>query len=292
MNRQPWILDGATWDDHLSPYCVRMVRPLRRWLRRRRLRLPEIAVHGVKKVEPLLREGSAILITPNHPGDADAFVMCDVADRLGRCFHFMAANHMFVKRRPVVRWLLQLHGCFSVDREGSDLRAFRRAVKILQDSPYPLVIFPEGEIYHLNDRVTPFRDGPAVIALSAARRAKRPVYCVPCAIKYHYIQDPTPALEALMTELEMRVNWRPRSAVSLAQRILKYAEGQMALKEVEYLGSPQKGTLPERLTHLREYILSGLESQYALKGEGQTVPERVKALRRACLARLSEEELS
>ena len=31
------------------------------------------------------------------------------------------------------RIMLQQHGCFSVDREGTDMQAFRQAVQILQD---------------------------------------------------------------------------------------------------------------------------------------------------------------
>jgi len=88
-----------------------------------------------------------------------------------------------------------------VDREGSDLHAFKRAVQVLSEERFPLVIFPEGEVYHINDRVTPFREGPAVIALTAIKNGDRPNYVVPCAIKYQYLDDPTPELETLMTEL-------------------------------------------------------------------------------------------
>ena len=179
-----------------------------------------------------------------------------------------------------------------LDREGSDLRAFKRSVKILKESKYPLVIFPEGEVYHLNDRVTPFRDGAAMIALSAARLAKRPVYCVPCALKYRYVEDPGPELETLMTDLELKVNWRPNSDTPLAERILKYAGGQMALKEVEYLCAPQEGTLQDRLAGLREHILSGLETHYPPKTADPSIPERIKETRRACLERLQADDLS
>ena len=52
--------------------------------------------------------------------------------------------------------------------EGTDLAALRQARQVLETEPYPLVIFPEGEVYHLNQRTTPFRDGPAAIAQMAA----------------------------------------------------------------------------------------------------------------------------
>lgn len=292
MNRYPWVLDDRSWTDRLNPLVVRLARPIRRWMQIRRQRLLEIDVLGTEHLAPLLGESAGVLIVPNHSTHADAFVMYELADRLGRCFHFMATTQMFAAVGPLVRWLYTRHGCFSVDREGTDLRAFKRAVKILQESPHPLVIFPEGEVYHLNDRVTPFRDGPATIALTARRRAKRPVYCIPCALKYHYVRDPTPELEALMTELERKIAWRPRTGRPLVERVLKYAEGQLALKEVYYLDGPQPGTLRERLTRLHGSILERLEDHYGKSGRGKTVPERVKEVRRACLARFEDTDQS
>ena len=34
--------------------------------------------------------------------------------------------------------------------------------------------------------MTPFREGAAAIAVAAARKAKRQIVCIPCAIKYRY----------------------------------------------------------------------------------------------------------
>ena len=77
----------------------------------------------------------------------------------------------------VMQWYLAKKGArlLSIDRESTDRQAFKTAVNILQSQPVPLVIFPEGDIYHTTDRVTPFREGAAAIALSAARRNDRPV---------------------------------------------------------------------------------------------------------------------
>jgi hypothetical protein len=140
-------------------------------------------------------------------------------------------------------------------------------------------------VYHTNDRVTPFREGPAVIALTAQKHADRPVYVVPCATKYRYVRDPTPELEAVMTELERRLFLRPDPKQPLADRIARFAQAALSLKEIEYLGATQPGTLRQRITGLIEHILGNLEKAYSLSPRGQTVPERVKAVRRACLER-------
>jgi hypothetical protein len=271
---------------------VFLMRPVRWWMRTRRQRVVEVEVRGTERVKRLLADGAGVLIMANHPTHADALLAYDLAERLRRCFHVMTAAEVFANASRITRWILQRHGCFSVDRAGADLRAFKRSVEILQRSPNPLMIFPEGQVYHLNDHVTPFRDGPTTIALSAVRRAERPIYCVPCALKYWYVRDPTAELEELMTELERRARWLPQPDRPLAQRILKYAAGQLALKEVEYLGSPQAGALPDRLSRLREHILGPLEKHYETNPAGQTIPERIKAVSRGCVQRLQEEEIS
>lgn len=292
MNRLPPILDSGSWNDSISRLAIGLVRPFRRLLRARRYRIRDVDVRGAEPVRRLLDEGAGLLITPNHCNHADVMLIYDLADRLHCPFHIMAAAHVFANVTSLVRMILRWHGCFSVDRAGSDLRAFKRGVSILQESPHPLVIFPEGEVYHLNDALTPFRDGAAMIALRAARRADRPLYCVPCAIKYTYVEDPTPALLELMAELERRAHWRPRPERPLVERVLLFATGQLALKEIEYLGRPQDGTTRERLRHLREHILVGLETQYVLDPRKLDLPERIKSVRRACLDALQVEDTS
>ena len=166
------------------------------------------------------------------------------------------------------------------------MNALRQARDVLLSAPYPLVIFPEGEVYHLNHWVMPFREGPATIALLAAKKAERPIVCVPAAIKYRYVEDPTPRLEELMGRLERAVFWRPRPDLTLPQRIYHLAEGALALKEVEYLGSTHSGPLPERILRLVEFVLGRIEARWNLPAEGATVPDRVKAVRRMAIEHL------
>jgi 1-acyl-sn-glycerol-3-phosphate acyltransferase len=290
---QRWLMrfKAPHWDARLSPLLVRLTRPLRRLIQRRRQRLWQVEVRGMDRLRALHEQGGGFLLTPNHAGHADPFVMWEGSDALGRPFYFMAAWQVFAMRRWIGYRMLQRHGCFSVDREGTDLRAFKQAVKVLADEDYPLVIFPEGEVYHVNDRVTPFRDGPAVIALTAAKNAGRPVYAVPCAIKYFYLHDPRPQLETMMTELEQRILWRPQTGRPLAQRVCQFAEALLGLKEVEHLGSAQQGPLRQRVGRLIEHILSGLEAAHGTAGAEQSLPERVKNVRRSCLQKLDADGL-
>ena len=178
---------------------------------------------------------------------------------------------------------MQASGVFSIDRDGIDRKAFKIAQEILVDKRQPLVIFPEGEVYHCNDRVTPFREGAMAIAASAARKANRKIFVVPCALKYHYLDDPTPELNELMDQLEAAIHWRPRTGEPLQERIYPLAGALMSLKELEYLGKVRHGDLPDRTRHLADHILTEQETRHEVSGRGLTIPERVKEMRRRAI---------
>lgn len=286
MNRLPLSRVTPRWESRLNPFWVRLTRRLRRRRQLRELKLVHFELRNIERLRMLVEQGAGVLITPNHAGHPDPFLLCDVADEVGRPFHFMTAWQVFASQSRIARRAMQWYGCFSVDREGTDLHALKHAIGILAKSANPLVIFPEGEVYHTNDRVTPFREGAAAIALSAQKHADRPIYVVPCATKYRYVSDPIPELQAVMSELEQRLYWRPQPTRPLAERLYQFAQGALALREIEYLGSTQAGELPQRIASLREHILGSLEKTYSLNARGQSIPERVKAIRRACLDRL------
>ena len=111
-----------------------------------------------------LLAGRGVLIAPNHAAFADPYLLLDAAERVGTGLFFMTAWQVFGTRSRFHQLVLQQHGCFSVDREGTDLTAFKQAVALLAERAEPLVIFPEGELYHTSDRVTPFRPGFVPVA--------------------------------------------------------------------------------------------------------------------------------
>jgi hypothetical protein len=126
------------------------------------------------------------------------------------------------------------------------------------------------------------------MALTAARRGERPVVCVPCAVRYYYTEDPTPELLDVMARLEEAMFWRVRPEMPLEKRIYRVAEGILGLKELEYLGQMEQGTLPDRIHGLSHAILARLEDQYGIDATTGTIPDRVKALRQKVIARREE----
>ncbi len=288
MNPQAFESPPRWWSPMLNGFWWRFWYFLRRRIQHKVQRVAEIELRGLENLQKAVEDEQGVLIIANHSGHADPLVLYKAAERTGVGFYFMAAWQVFARENILARLILRQHGVFSVDREGTDMRAFRQAVDILQSSRNPLVIFPEGEVYHVNDKVMPFREGAAAIAMTAVKKAKRSVVCVPCGIKYQYVDDPTSELVEFMGELEEQILWRRRDDIPLAERIYRFAEGALGLKELEYLGHTQSGGLPERIKGLSEKILSGLEEFYGIKGDGAKLPERVKAVRREAIKQLGE----
>jgi len=289
MDAQPYQTPPRWWSPMLSPASFRLWRPVRKRIRTQYHRLVDIEIRGLENLRQCINAKHGVLITPNHSCHADPTVVYWVADQLKLPFYFMATWQIFQRANWLRTLILRQHGCFSVDRDGTDIRAFKQSVEILKSGRFPLVIFPEGEIYHINKQVTPFRDGPAAMALMASKHTERPISCVPCGIRYQYISDPTDELAGLMDRLEKRILWRPKRHLPLQERIYHFAEAILGLKEQEFLGHARTGTLPDRIRALSENILKGLEDKYGIEDRRSTLPERVKRCRRQAIQLVENE---
>ncbi len=287
MNQQPYAIPPRWWEPKLTAWFVRASR----WHRRRQLekhqRIIRVETRGQEHVQRAVSAGAGVLITPNHSAHYDSNALYVAADSFDQPLYFMTAWQVFAMSSAWERWAMQRLGCFSIDRESNDRQAYRQAMEILRTAAHPLVVFPEGDIYHVTDRVTPFREGAAAVALAAARRATRPVLVIPCGIKFWYVEDPTDKLAQLMQQLEQRLLLSPQPKLPLRDRILRFAEALLALKEIDYLGANQSGGLRDRIGQLAESILSQMESRHHLVAKDRNIPARVKELRKRVIAQLT-----
>ncbi|MCA9205199.1 MAG: 1-acyl-sn-glycerol-3-phosphate acyltransferase [Planctomycetales bacterium] len=279
MNRQPYQTPPRWWAPKLSSRWMGVWRPLRRQRGYWMYGLTDVEVRGAEHVRRALDQNQGVLITPNHPTHADPFVLLEAVDQMRQPFFFLTAWQVFAATHRLGRWILRQHGAFSINREGTDVRAMRQAVEVLEKGRCPLVVFPEGEVFHLNDRVTPFRFGAATMALRAARRGHREIACVPCGLRFTYAKDPSEKLSAVMDKLEMQMGWKPRQETSLARRLERLTAGVLYLKELEHFGAGQSGDVQTRIERLIATVLGRLEDRYAVIAGSRTVPERVKQLR-------------
>ena len=151
-------------------------------------RTRELVVHGERPLIEAYRAGTPVLIAPNHPDHCDPMVMMEIARRTRMPFHYMAAREGFDGMWGLHGWFIQRAGAFSIDRDGADRKSLSTALDLMTTGRAPLVIFPEGDIYHTNERLAPLNEGVATILLrAAANRAKKGVgdaLLVPTAIKH------------------------------------------------------------------------------------------------------------
>ena len=158
-------------------------------------RVSELVVQG--ETEALREErvkGIRHLFVFNHPSHSDPQTVTEVHRRLGIPSSFMAAYDVFL-RNGLNRFLMPRLGHFSIDREGSDRKAMSAAIEILKQGDFALNIFPEGNVYLTNDRVTPFLDGTAFIAAKAQKASPdEEVRIVPVSLKFTNLSDIRPVL--------------------------------------------------------------------------------------------------
>lgn len=261
----------------------------------------KVNCRGLDKLKASLDAKVGILLAPNHSHPADPFVLIELGRQLGFSPFIMASSHLFIKNK-FNTWLLQNGRIFSVYREGLDRQALSQAIEILEQAKAPLVIFPEGVISRHNSRLNPLMDGVSLIANSAAKkRAKlKPpgdVVVHPVILDYQFAGDVNKVIPQTLSEIELRLSWRTQDQHSILDRIYKIGDALLTLKELEYIGLPQSGTLPNRLQGLINFLLEPLEKEWVNgRSDGGTVA-RVKRLRAAVLpdivqGNISEEERS
>jgi 1-acyl-sn-glycerol-3-phosphate acyltransferase len=268
---------GTFWPKALNLYFPRYLH--------RRYGTARVDVTGAEKLRASIDAGHGVLVTPNHCRDEDPFILSNVANIIGRPFYVVASAHLFMGNK-LQAFLLRRAGAFSIYREGMDKQAVQTSIEILETAERPLVIFPEGHISRTNDRLTPLLEGTALIARQAAKkRAKdgKKVVVHPIAVRYSFPFDVEAAAAKMLDEIEQRLTWRPSRGLALRDRVTKVGAGLLALKELEYLGHTQDGTIAERVMKLIDALLKPLEAEWTNgNAEGHPVA-RVKRLRSAIL---------
>jgi len=284
-----------------KPYRFRPPRPawwflpvlhlLARQSLRFKFNVRRIDVAGAEGIQRLAREGHSVLVAPNHADHADPAILVEAGRRHGLAFHFMAAREGF-EHSAVAEYVLQRAGAFSVDREGADLAAVKTAIGLLRAPKRPLVIFPEGQIYHHHEQLDELNEGVANIALRAAEKPPpgRSIHLVPAAIRISHDPGIADTFAARMDALERGLTWKPATKAAIADRIYRYGGAMLGLKEAEFIGRPQEGDLVERIQRLQRFIVERVESRHGGPGGDATIPERIKALRQAIRKRLHADE--
>lgn len=266
-----------------SAFVVRACTWLNRWHLLPRLeRFRWVETSGGRPVRELQRRGARLLLMPNHPTHSDAAIIFEAMRQTGLRAHFMAAYDLFYRSR-LRRWLLQRAGAFSIDREGSDKQALRQAVELLE-ARAGLVIFPEGNVYLQNDRVTPFHEGAALVALRVAKKlaADRQLYAVPVSIKATHLDDVADRGTAALARMAADVGADGPSGGRTRLEYLHHV-GVAALRmnlEARGFEIQQARELPEIIERSAGVVLGSLEAKIGIPDASNSgIFERVRAVR-------------
>lgn len=218
-------------------------------------------------------------------------VLGALSHELDQPFHIVASWHVF-RQNWRYAFLLPRLGVFSLYREGTDRESLKCAMQVTADGRRPLVIFPEGVISRHNDKLNHLMEGTALIARGAAkqRAAAHPpgrVVVHPVAIRYYFDGDVTAAAVPVLRDIEHRLTWQPQDALPFKERLAKIGGALLSLKEIEYLGAAQNGSIFERVERLIDRLLVPLENEWVKGRREREIVGRVKLLRTAIVPEMA-----
>ncbi|MBX2851857.1 MAG: 1-acyl-sn-glycerol-3-phosphate acyltransferase [Phycisphaeraceae bacterium] len=258
------------------------------WYNRKRFlpqakRIARLTVHGAETLAQSRAPGDRLVLMPNHPTHADAAIMLEACRLAGLTTQMMAAYDVFLRSR-LDAFVMQRLGAFSVDREGSDPRAMKTALGVLEAGRHALVVFPEGNVYMENDRVTPFSEGAAFLALRAARQLKgqgHRVLAVPVSIKATHLTDcKVLVIERLRTLAKAVDVALPERATPVeAMRLIGVALLHRNLK-LRGLDTPEADDFHSLISHAGGVVMDKLEAKLDVAPKpAATLIDRVRKAR-------------
>jgi len=287
---------------HRGNFLPRLIQSLLPWALKKSDAITHVETKGVELLQQSIASGHGVLLTPNHCRPCDPQVMGMLSRAAGKPFFVMASAHIF-QMNWRLRYLLPLAGAFSVYREGMDKAAITEATTILETGERPLVIFPEGHVTRANDRLDSLMEGVSFIARSAAKKlAKsdaptdpgvktRQVVVHPIFIRYRYHGSLDTTVAKVLETIEARLSLQPRSHQPAIDRLRTIGRALLAVKEVEYLGEAQQGTIEDRLARLVDGLLVPLENEWLKGKQDGHIMARVKKLRTAILPDMVSSEV-
>ena len=216
-----------------------------------------------------LPRGAGIILASNHADETDFKACLELSRRCNRRFLYMMNREAFDEGRGIAGWWLRRLGAFSVERGGRNDQAKRSAIEVVKRGQEVLVVFPEGEIYYLNDLVQPLKSGVVDIGMQAVVEARRiqpdwTAYLVPMALKYRYRRPIGPILERRTRLLEQRL-FRRITGGTLPRRLVLIVAELLSRQEMIHRLKPDPDRLAEmseRVQEVRQAVLAQMDVQY------------------------------
>lgn len=216
-----------------------------------------------------LPAGAGVILIPNHADETDPRVCLELSRRSGRRFISMCNREAFDEIYGIAGWALQRLGHFSVERGAHDTHAKEFAIETVQKGEEVLVIFPEGEIFYLNEVVQAFHSGAVEICMQAIAEKKKTdpsftAYLVPMAIKYHYSVPIDNLILTRIEKMEARLSIK-EYAPTLAGRLQRIQKTLLEREQAAYkiqIETTGRQDLYQEIVETENAIISQVESKH------------------------------
>lgn len=173
-----------------------------------------------------------------------------------------------------------------MNRDGGDRRSMKDAIATVIDGRYALTVFPEGNVYFMNDRVTPFLEGPAYIAMKAQQELKDngKIFAVPVAIKATHTTDARVTLQETLDHMAEQLDFESDSEAGIVAQVHEVGVAMIRrnLSQRGFLPlNPDYSNLPKLLQQCARQILDQLEAKMTLDSKkDQDLMDRIRTVRR------------
>ena len=260
------------------PRFARWLMPLARLycplLLRHTLKVAEVVLPEADRAQFEALRGERTVLTPNHPGHEPEIVF-HLSTLLGQEYNYLAAKEVFT-HSWLQGFVVSRIGCYSIVRGANDRESFKTTRELIAKGRRWLVMFPEGQDHYHTDMVIPFQPGVVQLCFwgldklageAASKAPLPPVRLVPMFIRYHFLRDMLPEIDASLARLERKLELPMRPAGSdRYARLADVGLKLLAANEKRYNMRPSTdSTVNERLDNLRELLLSRVATSLGVK---------------------------
>jgi len=271
----------------VAPRPNRLVIGLTRWLlplalRWRQVVKVECSEEDLRRLRAL--RGERVALFPNHPSNTDAAIIHHLSKLARQPFYYLCAREVFDRLLGCWGWLLRRVGVYSIVRGTPDRQSFKMTRELLTRPAAKVVIFPEGEVYSQNDSLLPFHSGVTQLLFWAQddllRQGKQePIYVLPVAIKYKFVEEMGPAFLAALARLERALGLPDGRADEPYARLRRIGETVVEKLEVEYAApKDEQANLETRIVRLKEALVDRVAGALRVRPRAGALPDKMRQL--------------
>lgn len=234
---------------------------------RRKLKVVDIDISAEDLSTLLSLREKRCLLMPSHSGGFEPYLIVYLSKLLRDDYYYIAAIEAF-QQNPLIGWIMQHMGAYSIIRGAADRLSFQTTRKILAEGKHWLVVFPEGQTVWQNDTIIPFQQGVTQLAFKAlgdisSVQDDNDLICIPMAIKYAYLNSMEVEIEESLRRLESQLFKEPVTDVtSTYDRMRRIGEAVLSANEQRHGIRPDADApMDDRIQCMKETIVREIEQQ-------------------------------